>query len=272
MDPITVSLIAIMASPATHNRDVRPLSSAGDSDYPGPPRHVFQFRSWRTLLWTLACVALFVLAQALVCETCTQMGFDAKQRLYLLRFPLLDLRAAVTLFVSFVALAVGREQFALGLRPYLSYSNINPTAEERKANKKSFRVVVRNEGTGLAVIHNVSYVLRLKDRAVESILQHETLVKRLKDDAGLEERRHYELPRFSAGATIGKDKERDVFTLIDRLVGDLAPLLALDIKLQYRGLLGDLYEKQIYCIPRPAYRRLTANTPAAVDEQKCGPS
>lgn len=202
----------------------------------------------------MAALALIVAVQAVWSEIANRPEFKGPGVPQALRFAWLDSRAAVTLFMGLLALAVGRAQFALGIRPYLSYSNLNPTPDETKEGKKHLSVVIRNEGTGAAIIHEVMYHIKLQGAAYEQIVGHEALVQRLAD-AQLKEDVDYKLPRFGPGATIGKDKEREVFRLLKMLSGELLAVEALDMVIQYRGLLGDLYEKRVFCIPRPAYRR-----------------
>ena len=161
-------------------------------------------------------------------------------------------------------LAVARENLALGLRPYLSYSNISPKCDNKQP---KYIVLLRNEGTGPAVIARMTYKLRYQGADFESILEHETVVQRIKERCGLEEAVDYELTRFSGGATIGKDKERPLFEVNNDAIGRLDSLQDLDIKVQYKGLLGDLYEKTVHCLPRAEYRRPRSLPPA---ERKSG--
>jgi hypothetical protein len=243
-----------MTQPATANAVLNRTAVDRGESSPSPPTAKFQLVSWSTALWCLALVALIIAVQAVVGEIVSRPGNKLPGLPSAFSFPWLDPRAAVTLFVGLLALAVGRAQFALGIRPYLSYSNLNPTPDEAKEGKKYLSVVVRNEGTGAAIIHQVTYHLRLKGAAYEAIVGHESLVQRLAE-AQLKEDVDYRLPRFGKGATIGKDKEREVFRLLKMLSGELQSVEALDMSIQYRGLLGDLYEKRVFCIPRPAYRR-----------------
>jgi hypothetical protein len=179
--------------------------------------------------------------------------YDVKTRPPLFCYPWLDSRAAMTSLVGMLGLAIARANLALGLRPYLSYSNISPKEGDIQPR---FVVLMRNEGTGPAVIAELKYHLRFKGDEMEFIIGHESVVNRIEEKCGLKEGKDYKLDRFSTGATVGKDKERNVLEIYANSIPIIVDALQnFDITIRYRGMLGDLYEKTIHCFPRAEYRR-----------------
>jgi hypothetical protein len=239
--------IATMTNPPTGNSEVTRTASA-----PGPPRRVFEFWSWSTLLWFLVVLAAALTAQAVVADYWGHVVERPADRPLLLLYPWIDSRAAMTALVGTLGLAIARANLALGLRPYLSYSNLSPKAEEKPP---KYRVLLRNEGTGPAVIVRMMYKLRRQGDPLESILEHETVVRRIEDICGLKEGADYNLTRFSSGATIGKDKDRSVLEVNIDAIDRLLVLWDFDVEVQYKGLLGDLFQKTLHCLPRAEYRR-----------------
>ncbi len=257
MTDLTTALSIATMNPSATTKPSHdlPRDAAAGKPYPGPPRLVFRVSSWSAALWALALGAALLVAQAMTCDFLEKRTVDVPSRHWIFQAPLLETRAAVTMLMGFLALAIGRAQLALGLRPYLSYINTNPTKEESQQNRKYCRVHVRNDGTGPAIIRHVSYILRTPGNEWRHYHQHEDVVARLDAEFHLKLGVDYQLPRFSVGTALGKDKQLIVFELLDRLVGEFTELDAFDINFQYDGLLGDLYEKTIHCIPRPSYIR-----------------
>ncbi|HJT35096.1 MAG TPA: hypothetical protein VJ783_23920 [Pirellulales bacterium] len=219
---------------------------------PGGPRRIFEIRSWGTLLWALVLVAFVFAAQAVAADYLIRIGKPIENRGWLLHVPWLDARAAITALVAMLGLAIARHNLALGLRPYLSYANIAPKADDKPP---KFVVLIRNEGTGPAVIADMRYELRFEGDDFESILEHETVVNRIKERCGLVEGLEYKLHKFSVGATIGKDKERIMLEVNNDAIDRLLAVRHFLIKVRYKGLLGDLYEKTVECLRPDDYRR-----------------
>jgi hypothetical protein len=231
----------------TNNHD-----ASGMEDSPGPPSRVFKWNSWSTVLWILVLLAASVAAQAIAADYWAQREAKPASRPALVRHPWLDSRAAVTALVGLLGLAVARANLALGLRPYLSYSNLGPKSGDTSP---QYSVLLRNEGTGPAIIVGLKYKLRKQGEQWESILEHETVVQRVLDHCGLKEGSDYKLARFSSGATIGKDKDRTVLEVKNESIERLLKLSNFDIEVQFEGLLGDVYQKTIHCLPRAEYQR-----------------
>lgn len=228
------------------------LNATPSTASPGPPRKVFEFGSWATLLWASVVLVGVFAAQAFTADYLDRVQTPADQRPVFFRSSWLDARAAMTALVGLLGLAVARANLALGLRPYLSYSNLSPKPVDAAP---KFVVLLRNEGTGPAVISQVKYHLRFKENHTELILEHEKAVNRMEAASGLKEGSDYQLPRFSDGATIGKDKERIALEVNNDAIDRFSALRNFDIQVRYRGMLGDLYEKTIHCLPRPDYQR-----------------
>lgn len=226
-------------------------SANGAEGMPGSPRKVMQLRSWGTLLWGLVLLAFLFAVQAFWADFLARTGVRVDQRRSVLRHPLLDSRAAMTALIGTLGLAIARHNLALGLRPYLSFSNIMPRRED---GAPKYVVILRNEGTGPAVIAQVRYRLKFGGREYESE-KHETIVNMIKDQFGLTEGSDYKLDRFSPGATIGKDKERIMFEVKNEAIDRLLSLRQFDIRVRYQGMLGDLYEKTVECLRDDDYRR-----------------
>jgi hypothetical protein len=58
----------------------------------------------------------------------------------------------------------------------------------------------------------------------------------------------YWIAYFSPGWSLGKEKEQRICEI---QAGQVQALHCLDIKIEFAGPLGDLYSKEIFCVPRP---------------------
>ena len=201
------------------------------------------------LVW----LALLVTLQAIIADHHSLAGTKSEQISWLFRQPWVDQRAAMTALVGMFGIAIARHNIALGFRPYLSYSNLFPKIEDKPPR---YIVVLSNEGTGPALIVSVKYRIKYSgEREYEAILDHEAVVQRLESRNKLKEGNDYDLPRFSSGASLGKDKDRTILAINKEAIATFFTPLYFDMVVRYRGILGDLYEKTVHCIPRPEYRR-----------------
>lgn len=250
----TPLLIATMTHADAHSTNAR-----GNAGSPGPPRKVIELRSWGTLLWALVLFASLFAAQAFLADYLIRADVAVERRWLPVRYAWLDSRAAMTALIGTLGLAIARHNLALGLRPYLSYFNRQPRRED---DVPRYAVLLRNEGTGPAVIEQMRYALKFAGDNFESLVEHEFAVARINERCGMVEGVEYKLDRFSRGATLGKDKERAVFELNNDAIERFTVLLRLEIKVRYKGMLGDLYEKTVDCLRPDDYRRPRPLPPA----------
>lgn len=179
-------------------------------------------------------------------------------------FPLPSNRTSLTILAGFVSLIFVREQFAQGLRPFLTYScyrskkndksldfnhfKISGFEKEQDSYDKEvlFKTSLDNIGGGLAIMRKVEYRLSFDKGKVGDFCSFSDVKTKMYEN-GLEFNKDYWISSFSKGWSIAKEKEVVIFEI---------PLIkshkiqCLDILFEYEGLLGDIYEKQVYCIPR----------------------
>nr|WTB11957.1 hypothetical protein OG546_49140 [Streptomyces antimycoticus]WTB12177.1 hypothetical protein OG546_50390 [Streptomyces antimycoticus] len=156
---------------------------------------------------------------------------------------------AVSFFVGALTLLVVRNQFALGLRPFLSYSSKwvesrNESVYLTRAPGGVWTVDVRNSGSGIGIIRAVSIMVSC-DGSPEFSGDYEEVVNYLQS-CGLQLNREYAISKISPGGVLAKDGEVRIFELTH---GASTKFDTLTVSVEFEGALKDTYSKMIYCIP-----------------------
>lgn len=183
--------------------------------------------------------------------------------LNMLDFPLPNGRASLTVFAGFISLLFVREQFVQGLRPFLTYSCFRSKDNDKAldlnhisfSNQSSFpepdkdvlfKTTLDNIGGGMAIMKSVEYRLSFEQGVLGNFGSFSDIKNKMYEN-GLEFNKDYWISSFSKGWSIAKEKEVIIFEIP---LSKSNKIFCLDIKFEYEGLLGDTYEKQVYCIPR----------------------
>ena len=104
----------------------------------------------------------------------------------------------------------------------------------------------------MAIVLSSAYRIALSENELDKPYVNYWKVEQKLQEMGFQREQDYWLTYFSPGWTIGADATERIFEMDATLV---ARIFAIDIRITYAGLLGDKYEKHIYCIPRP-FKRL----------------
>ena len=246
------------------------MTSNSSQQHPGPQKLIK--RSW------LSANALRVLAMAsgiIVFQSFIHKNVNY-QSLPLFKFwdlELMGLDQSVTIFIAVLGTLIVREQYVESVMPYVTYrcfqgseslvplnqraiyrfqsleifkqrsSNIN----QQSVNELYWNTSFRNDGSGQAMIKAVSYTFEFIDEpVVHSISSFEDVINIL-SNKGIIHGVDCWLAYFSSGGAIRPDHDYPLFTAP---ISCALKFRIVDIKIVYRNLLGDLFEKNIYCIPR----------------------
>lgn len=235
-------------------------------DYPGPQskkaRHNTKLD--KALLTGIFVFGVF-LALVISREIYIFLGYSCLNAfgLNMLDFPLPSGRASLTVFAGFISLLFVREQFVQGLRPFLTYSCFRSKDNDKALDMNHisfseqsphseldegvlFKVTLENIGGGMATMKNVEYRLSFEYGILGNFCSFSEIKTKMYQN-GLEFNKDYWISSFSKGWSISKEKEVLIFEIPLR---KSEKIYCLDIKFEYEGLLGDAYEKQVYCIPR----------------------
>jgi hypothetical protein len=176
------------------------------------------------------------------------------------RLKILDVNNAITALVALLGLVSIRQQLLIGIRPILSYTGkvlrpdewslISPKPEDF-----AWRVTLRNVGMGPAIIRSVRYSVSTSDGVTNSLESHDDLIARL-DTAGLTRRLEYEVQHVSAGAAIGSTES---IVLFEGLQSVSRTIRSLDVCISFSGMLGEAFEKDVYCVPRRGFPPFTVS-------------
>lgn len=225
-----------------------------EQQHPGPQRKLKRnpFKYFPAYLLT-ACIALVIFS---VLQTNPKhFGLDESSALW--SFKLLDVKTALTVLITVLALLYTRSQFEHGLRPLLDY-RVRRTAESiynlgSASHGNSFIAIrLANLGGGVAIARQALYSLKMKNGAALSGLSFSELTAQLKKEGFLQQE-DYDLTYISKGWIIGSKEERVILEMDMSDQGkknNLRRIELLDIRLEVEGSLGDRYLKEIYCIPR----------------------
>lgn len=165
----------------------------------------------------------------------------------------LDYSTGITLLGGLFALLFARYQFALSQMPVLGYNCLHSkTSDFNLIASTLFDVVtIENIGSGIAVVSQSQYRISYKEEDLEKDYRTYSEVVKELTDLGYTKKTDYWLNYFSKGYTFSSNSCLKVLEMPRRMTNHF---FAFDIKISYYGLLGDRYEKEIYCIPRPFER------------------
>lgn len=164
--------------------------------------------------------------------------------------------SAITFLVGIFTLLAVRAQLRLGVRPLLSYSaGASATSDDPSEAPSTTRVRVElaNNGLGPAVLDSVAYLslessdpdVAPPERPPADAIGYDSFISQIKAgrDPQFEQGRDFDLPRISAGGSLGPSA---TYTLGEFSPALLAANRGLAIWITYRGVLGPAYVKCIW--------------------------
>ena len=224
-------------------------SNAYNGSYPGPQKEISRPLSTNRFLFFLVVIAVLLFLQA--------VAHDNYQRLNITPFwlgsidiwsiQILDNKSSATIIVGLLGLAFVNRQVVLAYRPFLNYrsqkTSSSTFALRQDANNKGFwGVKLQNIASGPAIVTRSLYRVSKNDEYEG----YESVLAKL-SEAGLTNGEDFVLRFLSNGWCLAA-KDECIIAEFD--LQKAMSLSALDIKVEFKGLLGDEYEKQIFCIPR----------------------
>lgn len=217
-------------------------------DPPGPQRAYL-----RNLLGHGATIVVVVLAVVLAAQAIVRVNFPRTPLWFpgFWRLTLMSPGESLAFCLAVLALLATRQQIALGTRPFLRYDGQQANTSEAGLPGDApadgyWRCSLKNAGTGVAYLDSTAYRVNVdipNDREYKSY----TAVTRELKALGYTQGQHYVLTSFGDGVAIAPNESLRLLEL-PRLVAE--KLRQVDIRLRFRGPLGDRYEKEIHCIPR----------------------
>lgn len=231
-----------------------------EKQHPGPQRKLKRnpFKYFPAYLLSV-CIALAVFT--VLQDNLKFFGLDESGAIWKLK--LVDVKTALTILLAVLTLLYTRSQFEHGLRPLLDY-RVRRTAESiynlgSNSHGNSFiAVLLANLGGGVAIVRRAKYSLKMKDATELANLSFSELAGQLKKE-GFLQHEDYDLTYFSKGWIIGAKEERTILEMDmsdQEKKNNLRRIEKLDIQLIVEGSLGDIYAKEIYCIPRRGIDKL----------------
>lgn len=230
--------------------------------HPGPARAIGRNRSYLDyILYFLMLVAVLSLVLTFVQSNRHLFHLEPPRQYRVFSINILDIKwldytTSVGLLAGLFTIFFARYQFSLSQRPLISYYSRKKDRTETAFNIKKGAIFnttsIKNEGAGLAIVLSSGYKIALSERELDKPYVSYWEVEEKLREMGFLRERDYWLTYFSPGWTIGADATERIFEMNTALI---TSIFAIDIRITYAGLLGDKYEKQIYCIPRP-FKRL----------------
>ena len=164
----------------------------------------------------------------------------------ILNIKILDFKTAITITLTIIGFILIRKNFVVGLKPRIIYETKKRKASNiwmGKPDEDVWAVTIRNVGLGAAVIENFTFSL-FKEKKYE--FDYQKINEELKR-LNLRLEVDYYLANITRGYTLSAKEETCIFEIP---LNKSDKVKYLDIKLKFKGLLGDRYNKEIYCIPR----------------------
>ena len=162
---------------------------------------------------------------------------------------------ALTVFTALMALFYTRKQIVDAQMPYVVYEgNADRRPDCGLDAGNTFRITVKNAGSGAAIVHKVRYHIGIRGQNLED-LDYDDAVAQLRA-VQLVQERHFMLRGIGQGYALAKDGELVVFEVLRSAWGGIQWL---DCDLDFRDVGGRLYRKRIFCVPRDRDKRFPAS-------------
>ncbi|MEP1216444.1 MAG: hypothetical protein ABJM11_20570 [Marinobacter sp.] len=223
------------------------MADNSESLHPGAQKKLKQ-KTWirSPLVYLIAFTSLLSLFSML------QANIDFSEDRMFWSLELLDVKTAVTLLVAVISLSYTRNQFEHGYMPIIdyrimqhSYSSLDFSVDARLDSVSACSL--RNHNS-VAIVTAVKYSIYARGDHIECDDYSELI--RILESKGLINKIHYSLLFISEGWSLGENDERVIFEISTDFKDTGTDVSGIDIEVEFRSLLGDMYIKNIYCIPR----------------------
>ncbi|WP_341887799.1 hypothetical protein [Variovorax sp. YR752] len=178
----------------------------------------------------------------------------------LLGLQLLSTDAAFTLLAALLAGYLGYRQFSLSQLPFLSYNGFrsaNSTLDKAEG-QRFYTVVLRNGGGGPARIRSTKYRVKNVDGTFCYGSDYAAVMHFL-GEKGLIEGKDFMLYRLSPGETIRAGGDWLLLEIVESVAR--RQILALDVAIEVNSVVGGVFSREIYCIPRRWVRQREGAAP-----------
>jgi hypothetical protein len=216
------------------------------SIYPGPQKRKFRFELTLFTLYFLLLIFLIFSGYAFIQEN----QLSSKQ---IFKYKLLDLKSAITILFTVAGLILVRKHFVLGLMPRIIYEARKHDKEKTwllNSNESVWAVKIKNVGLGPAIMLSISFRLKVDGE----YMGYQKFIEELRLK-GLCLERDFYLSNITLGYTIPSKDEACIFEVV---INKTIDLKCLDVKMEFKGLLGEKYSKVVYCIPRLGINRTSS--------------
>lgn len=229
------------------------------ASHPGPQKEKRRLVSATSFLGFLIAIVLVLFFQSFVRDNCARLPpwyFLAN----VAGWKILDTGSAATLLIGLISAAWVNKQVILGYRPFFNYlchqtpSSVFGLVKESET-INFWNVNLMNVGSGPAIVVRSFYRVWLGTNDSGGYGTYQDAINKLASN-GFTPGRNFALRELSHGWSMAPKGESIIFeatlpSLFDQASREPAiRLRALDIKVEFKGLLEDLYTKEIYCIPR----------------------
>ena len=221
-----------------------------DHLYPGPQKEIRRSLSTNRFLMILIAIALVLFLQSVAHDNYQRLKFPGVLS-GIWSMQILDNKSAATMIIGLLSLAFVNRQVILAYRPFLNYrsqkTNSSTFALGKESNAKEFWVVkLQNVGSGPAIVTQSLYRVSATPGILGKYEEYDGALRNL-TAAGLTNGEDFVLRFLSHGWALAA---RDECILGELNLPKAMNVYALDIRVEFKGLLGDTYTKEIYCIPR----------------------
>jgi hypothetical protein len=193
-------------------------------------------RGARAWFVALAIVAIVLTVHGVIAEKPRHVSLGQ----WLATRKLLSVNEGLALLVALVAVIIAHRQFVLNTRPYLHWTTVESDFAAR-----IWRATLKNHGAGLAVIRAARYSVIFPGEA-ERAGTYEEILGAL-DKHGVAIGPGFMLVRFTRGSVLGPGGE---IRMMEMSFDDAKRIRALDVDLEYDGVLGDAFRMRVALIPR----------------------
>lgn len=218
-------------------------------DYPGPQKATGHFFfSPHKLLGILILVTCLLFIQALLHDNAKLLALPAASILWSIE--ILDNKSSVTLLIGLLSIGFISRQLSLGYRPFFNYKCQQTRLSGyalRTSIDKFWSVTLQNVGSGPALVSGSFYRVSSDLNSLGDYKNYDAAMTSL-GDLGFTNGKDCVVTFLSNGWSLAAKSEFIIAEL--ELTKTIDKLQALDIKVEFSGLLGDTYIKEIYCIPR----------------------
>jgi len=160
---------------------------------------------------------------------------------WVLKRKLLTINEGLTIVIALGAVLIAHRQFVYAARPYLHWTTV-----ETDLQQGMWRAILKNAGTGLAVIRSAAYAVNFESPGGRLDGTYEEILDEL-SRRGVSLDADFKLVRFSDGSTLaGGDQVVALEAAVDRLSG----IDGIDIRFTYEGVLGDSFEMHARLLPQ----------------------